>query len=325
MRISPRRVAACATSRLATFAHASSKSRPTAPNSTHTASLIRGDTIHSLNGIASALHPAFEAGCDSDSRRAIARISPRTCARVAPGASRPITASSLSPRSRCGSARERNPRVGGAGEIESGRHHTGDEERLTVERHVASDDLRVRLKAASPQRIAENHATLGAPGPILIRAEHPPENRPHAEHVDGGGCDRHGEDALRLAPARQHLRGAELAVRRDARQRPRLRAQIEVVGVRERKAIAVSRELPDAHEFVGIVKRQRSQQHGIHDAEHSGRAADAEAQREDGNRGEGRMPAQVAQRVAQILNHVMGVKGATALPPLEPSVKACGA
>ena len=103
-RISPRRFAAWATSRFATFAHASSSSRPTAPKSTHTASRTRGATIHSAKGTASALHPAFDSGCASDSRRAISRSSPRACGRVAPGASRPITASSLSPRSRRGSA-----------------------------------------------------------------------------------------------------------------------------------------------------------------------------------------------------------------------------
>ena len=104
-RISPRRDAAWATRRFATFAHASSSSRVTAPKSARTASLNRGLIIHSLNPTASALHPLFVSGEACAQRRDTSRSSPAACSGVAPGASRAITASALSPWSAFGSAR----------------------------------------------------------------------------------------------------------------------------------------------------------------------------------------------------------------------------
>ena len=127
-RISPRD-AACTTSRLVMFAHASSNSRAyCAEQHPHGVPETSARQSTRLNGAAWALHPAFDSGCESDIWRAISRSSPPSWASVAPGASRPMTAISCR-RDRPGIRRQWHPRVGPAGKVKSRRHDAGDYKR----------------------------------------------------------------------------------------------------------------------------------------------------------------------------------------------------
>ena len=55
---------------------------------------------------------------------------------------------------------------------------------------------------------------------------------------------------------------------------------VEVVRFRERKAVALRRQLAQAHETIGVRKRQRLKHRGVDHAEGGGRAADADRQRQ---------------------------------------------
>ena len=143
---------------------------------------------------------------------------PRSCASVAPGPSRPMTARSLSPRSLPRIAASGIHASAPAGKIESRRHHAGDDKRLAVQRRrrVRRSGVRRRSVVARGRRTARC-AARPVPGPILIVAEHPPDLRAHAEHVRQRRRDRHRGDPLRLAAVGQHRVPVDIAVRGSAR------------------------------------------------------------------------------------------------------------
>ena len=57
----------------------------------------------------------------------------------------------------------------------------------------------------------------------------------------------------------------------------------------------------DHHESVGFGKRQRAEEHGVHDAEHRRVRADPKRQREQGNDAERRTPRQRSHGVTRVL------------------------
>ena len=79
--------------------------------------------------------------------------------------------------------------------------------------------------------------------------------------------------------------------------------KIHVIGPRSRlvRRAGVAVRFPDHHQPVEIGKRHRAKQHRVDHAEDRRGHAHPERQREDGGRGEARIPAEQAGGVAEIL------------------------
>src|SRR5262249_17987809 len=88
---------------------------------------------------------------------------------------------------------------------------------------------------------------------------------------------------------------------RQPMQRAALRPQVLEVRIGKVQPISFAGLLPDPHQLLGAVIRQRAQQHTIHDAEDRRSRADAQRQGEHGDQAESRAAAQNAQAIANVL------------------------
>ena len=132
-----------------------------------------------------------------------------------------------------------------------------------------------------------------------IDAEERQEVRRHGRHIDAlgfaaGPRQRASRaDDLPAGPGGQHLERsvALLIVAKVAwrHRRQRLRADAEVD--------------PEVREPIRCAIGQRPHQHAVDDGEDRRRGANAEAQSEDGERGEARAPAERSPRVSDVLAH----------------------
>ncbi len=68
---------------------------------------------------------------------------------------------------------------------------------------------------------------------------------------------------------------------------------------------------PDGGEAIWIAVRQRAQQDGVNDAEHGGRRADAQRQRQSRDSGKSRSFGKRAQREAHDYSYRNAIKGST--------------
>ena len=84
----------------------------------------------------------------------------------------------------------------------------------------------------------------------------------------------------------------------------RARSIVDEVHRRARVAVSLLR-VHDAHEAIGLRKRQRLEQHAVHDAEDRGVGADAERERDDRGERERRCGAKLSHRVADVVPEVV--------------------
>ena len=98
-------------------------------------------------------------------------------------------------------------------------------------------------------------------------------------------------------------------MRRDTLEGPSLAAPVDEIERRhaDLSDVGVAVDAEDEHQALGIAKRKRTQQHGVHDAEHHGRGADAERERQRGGRREGGRAEERTNREAEILKHEPGI------------------
>ena len=123
-----------------------------------------------------------------------------------------------------------------------------------------------------------------------------------AEDVEGVAV-HHGEafEPLRLARAGQGHLAAEQG--RHVREDLLPRLEIRVVGGREPLSVDAGgrRRLPQHHDPIRLREGERSQEHGMDQAEHGRVRADAEAQREHGDQREARVLDEHPHAVAQVV------------------------
>ena len=179
-------------------------------------------------------------------------------------------------------------------ETEGRRHHANHSVGERVDLDVTPDDRGIGGEASLPQCMTEDRDAVLA-GHLFVLDEVSAERRLNAqgaEHVD-----RHpqtaqpfGLGAFRIQDAgREHGRAILHArVERDVLERPVARLPVHQVGGRRRRARPVAQRvrLPDLHEPVRLVQRQRLEQDAVDDGEDGGVGADAERQREGGDQGE---------------------------------------
>ena len=94
------------------------------------------------------------------------------------------------------------------------------------------------------------------------------------------------------------------SMHREADEVRRARAIVDEVHRRAGVAVSLLR-VHDAHEAVGLRKRQRLEQHAVHDAEDRRVGADAERERDDRGEREGRRRAELSRGVADVVPEVV--------------------
>ena len=162
-------------------------------------------------------------------------------------------------------------------------------------------------KPRSPEAIAQDHHAAAALG-IFFGREGAADRRRDAHHLEKRRGHANTEERHRLAAARQvdafvvnHRRqGVEGAVA-PLPFRELVSADDVLRGVRAR--------FPDERDAIGLAEGQRSQQHGVDDAEDHGRAADRQREERDDRERQRRRPPDAPPRVAGILKIVFEPSG----------------
>ncbi len=172
------------------------------------------------------------------------------------------------------------------------RGHAHHGERLVVDEQRAADETGITAHL-SPVEIRHHADRRRAPRRLFVVEERPAHGRRHAhrlEEVRGHHRDKRAADQVPFGEA--HHR--DLAGRH-GRQRCRRRADVRVVGVRERpvpiRLPGVPAVEPDQL-AAGRRPGQRPHQQRVDDRVDRGVGADAEPQHHDGNRREGRVAAE---------------------------------
>ena len=193
---------------------------------------------------------------------------------------------------------EGEPQLGLVGESEAARHDAGHREGLAVELHRLADHIPVAAEAL-PQAIREQGHFRGA-RPLLLRQERPAQHRLHTErleevaaHACAGNFHRFiaHHHARRIADEHTHML-----------ERLALLLPIAEVFVGHHLAIfaALLARFPDHHHPARVAERQRTQQNGVHHAEHRRARPDAQRHREHRHQGESRILAEGADCVLHV-------------------------
>ncbi len=141
----------------------------------------------------------------------------------------------------------------------------------------------------------------------LLVGEEPAQLCPGAEEAqDVGGDEGAGEPVGPVRPGEVHALAADDA---EVVERAVSRAVLHQVGVGEQHPGRVAQLAPDRGEPVGVGIGQGAEEHRAHRAEDRGVGPDGEHQGEDGDRGERRRPAKVAEGEPDVMPQLGQVLG----------------
>ena len=157
----------------------------------------------------------------------------------------------------------------------------------------------------SPGRVAEHDAPRT---PLIVAIEAAAELEPRAEHTEVAA--RHAQDAEALgAPVGDEIHPGLLIVRDrgDVLEGRRMLTEKREVRARQNASrVGIVRLLlVEADQSSGLFVRQRREQHRLNDAEHGGRATNAQAERGHHHTGKASAVAELPERVAEILNALL--------------------
>ena len=194
-------------------------------------------------------------------------------------------------------------------DAEARRHHAHDFPGLALDDDATPDDGRIAAEAALPVAVREHHS--GWPAGLLIGVRQPSaDGRRDAERLERAVRHVHATHLFRLAcPGHRRRRRVPDA---DVLERAILfgegeehrRRQPEIAGhVRDPRR--ARREQPQRDEPLRFGIRQRTQQHAVDDAEDRGGRADADRQRQHGDRREHALPVEHAQPVSQVAQEIV--------------------
>src|SRR5262249_43363957 len=143
-----------------------------------------------------------------------------------------------------------------------------------------ADNVRIGAIGAMPQAIADHHL-WSETGRKVLRTKQPSNLRRHTEHGKVAETAIHPLDPLGLSGAGDIL--ATLEDRADIFKYTRSRLQVIQFGLGKPNVTQAYAGLvkEDSYQTIGIAVGQRTQQHGIHDAENGGVRSHAQSQRED--------------------------------------------
>src|ERR1700675_4522214 len=156
---------------------------------------------------------------------------------------------------------------------------------ITVDPDGTAENIRIGAIGTAPQAIAD-HGQWSETGHEVLRTKQPSNLRGHTQHgkVTETGIDR--LETLGLFGAGQIL--ATLEDRGHIFKRARSRLQVIHFGLGKRNVPQSYAGLVevDSYQTIRVAVGQRTQQHGIHDAENCRVGSHAESQSQNRNRGE---------------------------------------
>jgi hypothetical protein len=196
------------------------------------------------------------------------------------------------------------------GEIERLRHDARDGVGRAVHAGRAADQRGAGAEPAGPQPMAQHDDAVVA-RLIFLGREHPAQQRPHAHHLEVVRGDARADDALGRGAVSEVE--AREALRRHAFEGGDAGRGIGVVADGHFRRQALER-FGDDHQPRRIAQRQRLQHDGVDRTEDSGRAANAEREREDGDRREAWILEELAPREGDVLAQLAEVLGPLHLP-----------
>ena len=185
------------------------------------------------------------------------------------------------------------------------RHDADDRQRRRHPAHTKglADDARIAVELALPEIVADDDGRRRhvRPAELGVR-ELAPEDRTDAEDLEVIG--RHDHAAHRAAAVGQDQEVERPAV--DGGRFDRLRLAPRVPLPDGRAAVvgaAIETRRRDEHQTSRIGERRRRQEHALDERENGRGGADAEAERDDRNRGKPRVLAQLPEGKADIIGH----------------------
>lgn len=185
-------------------------------------------------------------------------------------------------------------------EVEARRHHADDGGRPVVDANRLSDDGWVAAVAALPQLVTQDGDWCGA-GSLVGGDEIASEDRALAEHAERVGAQAGDVVAVRRADAIAKTI-AEAAGADDGHVVEGRGAGAPVFEVRVRHHAAAG-DVDDP--VLGIDARKAPEERRVRDREHGDVDADADGERQHGNRGEARVAAELTQCAARIAEHLI--------------------
>ena len=190
---------------------------------------------------------------------------------------------------------------------EGRRHDADDRELQAVEPYGPPDDLWISSELLLPDVVSQDDHGVASRHLVLVGAERPSYFRLDAHDVEEVSAHEHPVSRRRL---RCRVGGKSERVRGEARQAGEGRvaiADLDVLGVRGRElAEPLDRgDRSNCQDLGGTGHRQRAEQQGIGEAEHGGIGADADGQRDDGNRGKTLVSREEPGPVPQIAHQVV--------------------
>ncbi len=198
-------------------------------------------------------------------------------------------------------------------EVGRGLQHADHGHRLPVHEKPAADDAGVGTEAADPEVVGQDRHRRDA-GAVVARAGESAKHRGEAHDVEEVAGDEADLDAEHVGVAAQH--GVPGRVLRDIGERRRAVAQVAYLGDGEEHVLAAEPigRLAEVHQAVAVAMGQRLEQHAADDAEDRGGGADAEREGDHDDGGEPGIPAEGAEAVAEVGEHVLDPGQAALLP-----------
>src|SRR5271155_2853312 len=166
---------------------------------------------------------------------------------------------------------------------EVGRHYADNGVQIVVHPYLLADDIRVCAEAPLPGTIAQD-GNRSDSRHVVLRANHTPHRRIHSQDGKIVGGMEHGFHACRLIAA------GEVAVDgyHSHNSLEELRIALKIFELRLRQSRITLAELDefarDFHELLGILVGKRTKEDGVDDAEDGGVRANAERERNYGDR-----------------------------------------
>ena len=173
------------------------------------------------------------------------------------------------------------PHIGGSVETGGLRDDADDLHPAIRQRDLPTDDVVAASVPVPPQRLSQ-HSLLVRIRLIVCRDERAPREGSSTVQRKEISRDRLHPDLLGLTVPGEAHRGVH--DRRHPFEQAAVPSVIEEIGGRQRAAFSEARRRPHHHQSIRVGVRQGLQQHAVHHAEHGGRAANAERERQHGGR-----------------------------------------
>ena len=307
--ISRARPVACASNRLTRLTAAMRSRHPTAPIRIHSARRVVSLASHSLDGWVTMSNPLLTSGKRSRSTRATRERSACACAGVTPARSRPIADTSRLSRSSFA------VRTSGTNTSPASSNGVPCGSTPTMMNGFPSSVIDLPNNARAPEAslpelVREDHHSVVVAGLIFAAHEDAPFDRGDAERTQEPHRHlRRHQPLRRLTPGEVQAGKGDAA---DLREAAGEIGNVPEICVGERRLLPtrILPRAPDLHEAIRLRKRHRHDQDRIDHAEHRSAGADAERERQNGERREQRALAQRAGAVPEVLPDVQQ-QGAT--------------